>query len=190
MKAILDFHNSDKKDKFIGLFYIPDRLERKALHLHLETHHPAIHKASFSCESFERERKYLWKCRKCGNMILLNESDMDTQYASYFGTCRRCQESIDWEPFYDDYPKGLFRVDGNVFVFGDALKNYSNRVTPQVVRGAEYIPFPDEIDQMLKNKQLMLISVDGKISDLRAMRRNDLAKWIDDKLKEKAYVVT
>lgn len=190
MKSIIDFHVSDNKNKFIGLLYVSDRLERKAIHLYLERHHPSIHKISLSCSFFEQESHYLWKCPGCSTMILLKDSDTDTRYASYFNTCRRCCESIDWEPCYDDYPKGLYRVNGNVIVFGDALKNYSNRISPQVRMGGEYIPFPDEIDQILKNKKLVLISVDGKISALRAKRRKDLAEWISQKLEKKEYIIT
>jgi len=167
---------------FIGLYYIPDNLERKAIHRYLEANHPDVHKTSFSHSSRSNQSECILYCPKCHceNTVVLFE---DGRYRSWRSCDGDCREEFKFKPSYDDFMMGLYSVRGNVIAFGDFFKSYNNAPS------SDEIPLEEDIYAILATKPLILLSLGDEFEKLRGKRQSTIAEWIDWKMKRKAYIV-
>jgi len=169
----------------IGLYYVPDYLERKAIHRYLEAYHPDVHKTSFSKSTRTNRSEWDWMCPHCHVIIdvYLHE---DETYSSFSKSCGTpgCYTKIDWKLTYHHYIIGLNRVGGNVIAFGDFFKSYNN---PPL--SSEKIPSTEEVHAILATKPILLLSMGEEFEELRAKRQSTIAEWIHQKIKKREYIL-
>lgn len=178
-------HNWKIEKPYIGLYYVPDYVERKTIHRYLEAYHPDVHKTSFSKSTLTAHSEWTWMCPYC-HVILELYLHEDGTFFSLDKSCGTsgCYTKIDWKPTYDDYIDGFYDVRGKVIAFGDFFKSYNNPPP-----SSEKIPSTKEIHAILSKKPLLLLSLGEEFEELRAKRQSTIAEWIHQKIKRREYIL-
>lgn len=106
----------------LTVIHCPDVDDRRKIHDYLDHKQPDLEHISVLIDAKSYDRKTLKKCYDCDKYVPLSyrygymENNQDEYY---IGTCEKCDETVEWEPNYDDYDDVLKINDNNCIIVGD-----------------------------------------------------------------------